>query len=74
MIQEGVMGVVGEACTRVTGKQRVSALLTNHTEASPVAGTETGRWQVCLCTHSHTQASEAVQDLQTNEKKRIPEI
>ena len=42
MIQERVMGVAGEACARVTGKQRVSALLTNHTEASPLAGTETG--------------------------------
>ena len=42
MIQERVMGVVEEACARVTGKQRVPALLTNHTEASPLAGTETG--------------------------------
>ena len=74
MIQERVMGVVEEACARVTGKQRVPALLTNHTDASPHEGTETGRWQVCMCTHSHTQASEAGQDLQTIEKTLVDSV
>lgn len=69
------MGVGGrEACARVTGKQRASALLTNHAEASPVTGTETGRWQVYMCTHSHTQASEAGQGLQTNEKTLVDSV
>lgn len=45
-----------KACGRVAGKYRTFALFMSQAKTNHATITETGWWQVCMCTHSHTSS------------------